>query len=97
MWSESRGLDLVDDALAGSYIASEAIRFIHVGLLCIQDHTGDRPNMSDVVFMLSNETNRPQPKQPIFTFQSSMKCDLHAQNDSKFSVNEASSSLTEGR
>ena len=87
----------MDDALAGSYIASEAIRCIHVGLLCVQDQAADRPNMSDVVFMLSNETNRPEPKQPIFTFQSSPKYDLQSQNDSKFSMNEASTSLIEGR
>ncbi|KAF4386945.1 hypothetical protein F8388_006900 [Cannabis sativa] len=71
LWNESKGLDFVDDALGGSCIASEAIRCLHVGLLCVQDHTTDRPSMADVVFMLSNETNRPQPFQPIFTLQSS--------------------------
>ncbi|PON84037.1 hypothetical protein TorRG33x02_201570, partial [Trema orientale] len=97
LWSESRGQDFVDDALAGSYSISEAIRCIHVGLLCVQDHPADRPIMSDVVFMLSNETNLPQPKQPIFTFRSLPKFDLQSQNDSKISVNEASISLIEGR
>ncbi|PON85825.1 S-receptor-like serine/threonine-protein kinase [Trema orientale] len=97
LWNESRGQDFVDDALAGSYSISEAIRCIHVGLLCVQDHPADRPIMSDVVFMLSNETNLPQPKQPIFTFRSSPKFDLQSQNDSKISVNEASISLIEAR
>ena len=79
LWSEGRVLDFMDDALSGSYSSSEAIRCIHVALLCVQDHTKDRPSMADVVFMLSNETNRPKPKQPVFTFQRSPKSNLESQ------------------
>ncbi|KAF4402875.1 hypothetical protein G4B88_010327 [Cannabis sativa] len=38
LWSE-------DEAMGGSYVALEAIRCIHVGLLCVQDHTTDRPSI----------------------------------------------------
>ncbi|KAM6585083.1 hypothetical protein CsatB_012085 [Cannabis sativa] len=93
LWSESRGLELVDGALLGIFDASEAIRCIHVGLLCVQDHAEDRPTMVDVVFMLTNETDRPQPKQPIFTFQR----ERQPQNISKSSLNEATLSLLQGR
>lgn len=86
LWNESRGLDLVDDALAESYSASEAMRCIHVALLCVQDYAADRPCMPEVVFMLSNETNRSQPKQPIFTLHKYPKPDLQSQDGSKFSV-----------
>ncbi|KAM6601429.1 hypothetical protein CsatA_021038 [Cannabis sativa] len=94
LWNESKGLDFVDDALGGSCIASEAIRCLHVGLLCVQDHTTDRPSMADVVFMLSNETNRPQPFQPIFTLQSSP---ISQKASTTCSVNEATVSMIEGR
>ncbi|PON88667.1 Protein kinase-like domain containing protein [Trema orientale] len=68
------GLDLLDQALADSSSCSlEVMRCIPVGLLCVQDHATDRPTMPDAVSMLNNETNRPQPKQPIFTFQSSSR------------------------
>ncbi|XP_062087390.1 G-type lectin S-receptor-like serine/threonine-protein kinase At1g61480 isoform X1 [Humulus lupulus] len=93
LWSESKGLDLVDGALVGSLNASEAMRCIHVGLLCVQDHAADRPTMVDVVFMLTNETDRPQPKQPIFTFQR----EHQPQNKTKSSLNDATVSLLEGR
>ncbi|GMN50956.1 hypothetical protein TIFTF001_020115 [Ficus carica] len=81
LWNENRGFGLVDDALADSYCATEAIRCIHVGLLCVQDFAGDRPSMPEVVFMLSNETNRSQPKQPVFTLQSSLKPDFQLEKD----------------
>ncbi|KAL5576576.1 hypothetical protein UlMin_018275 [Ulmus minor] len=97
LWSNNKGIELVDEALAGLVSSPEVLRCIHVGLLCVQDHAEDRPSMSDVVFMLSNETDRPQPKQPIYTFQSSGKHELQPQNQSQFSVNAATISLIEGR
>ncbi|XP_062087397.1 G-type lectin S-receptor-like serine/threonine-protein kinase At1g61480 [Humulus lupulus] len=90
LWNESRGLDLVDEAVAGSYSAPEAIRCIHIGLLCVQDHAADRPTMLDVVSMLINETYRPQPKQPFFTCQRQPQTGIS-------SANEATVSLFEGR
>ncbi|PON34655.1 Tyrosine-protein kinase, partial [Parasponia andersonii] len=69
MWSENKGLDMVDNELDGSYSSTEAARCIHMGLLCVQYHAKDRPTMPDVVFMLSNETDRPQPKPPLLTSQ----------------------------
>ena len=91
---------MVDEALGDSYSSSEAMRCIHVGLLCVQDHVTDRPTMPDVVFMLSKETDRPQPKQPLFIFQnfSGLEFQQHNdKNDSKCSVNEATTSIVEGR
>ncbi|PON49299.1 Tyrosine-protein kinase [Parasponia andersonii] len=63
LWNVSRALDLVDDALSKSYSASEALRCIHIGLLCVQDHAADRPMMPDVVSMLISDTycNAPSP------------------------------------
>ncbi|KAL5546985.1 hypothetical protein UlMin_006672 [Ulmus minor] len=97
LWSNNKGIEMVDEALAGLFSSSEVMRCIHVGLLCVQDHAEDRPSMPDVVFMLSNETDRPQPKQPIYTFQSSRKHELQLQNQSKFSDNSATITLIEGR
>ena len=82
---------MVDNALEDSYSTTEAMRCIHVGLLCVQDQAIDRPNMPDVVFMLSNEIDRPQPKQPLFTFRRSPQVQL--QNDS--STNKATMSIVE--
>lgn len=45
---------------------------IKVGLLCVQERPEDRPTMSDVVSMLSNEsTDLAPPKQPAFSIRTS--------------------------
>lgn len=41
---------------------------LHIALLCVQEHPEDRPNMTEVVSMLTNESsNLPLPKQPAFS------------------------------
>ncbi|XP_021809333.1 G-type lectin S-receptor-like serine/threonine-protein kinase SD1-29 isoform X2 [Prunus avium] len=95
-WNEGRGLDLVDDVLADSYSPSEVMRCVHIGLLCVQDDAADRPTMPDVVFMLSRETDRPQPKRPIFTFRSSVS-DPQPQYNNICSANEDTITLLQGR
>ena len=67
LWNEGKGLELIDPSLDESCSPEEVIRCIHVGLLCVQDKAMDRPTMSDVVSMLSNDTMAlPTPKQPAF-------------------------------
>ncbi|XP_040361618.1 cysteine-rich receptor-like protein kinase 8 [Rosa chinensis] len=60
---QGKGLDFVDEELAKGYSLTE-VRCIHIGLLCVQDDAANRPTMPEVVFMLSSETDAPQPKQP---------------------------------
>ena len=44
------------------------IRYVNIGLLCVQESAEDRPTMSDVVSMLINEAAPlPPPKQPAFS------------------------------
>ena len=88
LWSDNKALEIVDSSMANSCLASEALRCIQVGLLCVQDRTTDRPSMSTVVFMLSNETFVPSPKQPTFSVR---RTDIDTDNSSsgiKSSVNE---------
>ncbi|XP_071723779.1 G-type lectin S-receptor-like serine/threonine-protein kinase At1g67520 [Rutidosis leptorrhynchoides] len=57
LWKEDEGLNFVDPAL----------RYIQIGLLCVQESAADRPTMLDVTSMLSNESmTLPNPKQPAF-------------------------------
>ena len=95
-WNEGSGLDLVDEVLADSYSPSEVTRRVHIGLLCVQDNAAERPTMPDVVFMLSRETDRLQPKRPIFTFQSS-NSDPQPQFDNICTANEDTITLLQGR
>ncbi|XVF78023.1 hypothetical protein PTKIN_Ptkin14bG0094900 [Pterospermum kingtungense] len=70
LWNEDRALELMDTSLEESYVSSEVVRFIHVGLLCVQEFPQDRPAMSSVLLNLTNEEAAlPQPKQPGFFIQ----------------------------
>ncbi|XP_055961314.1 G-type lectin S-receptor-like serine/threonine-protein kinase SD1-29 isoform X2 [Mercurialis annua] len=98
-WNESKGLDMIDEAVADSYSTAEVSRCVNVGLVCVQDHAADRLNMAAVVTMLSGEkTNLPQPKQPTFTFQNvSTSSNLQSQSNSTWSVNNVTASIVEPR
>ncbi|KAF3337076.1 Receptor-like serine/threonine-protein kinase SD1-8 [Carex littledalei] len=69
LWQEGRITNLVDEAIESSTcVASEIARFVHVGLLCVQECADDRPTMSTVVSMLSNEgCSLPEPKKPVLS------------------------------
>ncbi|KMZ70901.1 S-locus receptor kinase (SRK) [Zostera marina] len=51
---EGRSLNLLDESLSNSCLVPQVLRFIQIGLLCVQDKADDRPTMSDVFLMLSN-------------------------------------------
>ncbi|KAK3032643.1 hypothetical protein RJ639_036603, partial [Escallonia herrerae] len=70
LWNDGNALELVDACMGDSYPTRDVLRCIQVGLLCVQDEATDRPDMSTIVFMLSNETTLPSPKQPLFSIQS---------------------------
>ncbi|KAJ8534467.1 hypothetical protein K7X08_016195 [Anisodus acutangulus] len=63
---EGRSSEIVNPDLVESCHISELQRSIHVGLLCVQQSPEDRPKMSSVVLMLTNEGILPQPKPPGF-------------------------------
>ncbi|XXG69623.1 hypothetical protein AAC387_Pa06g2437 [Persea americana] len=68
LWKEDRILELIDSSMSISTSKSEVLRCIQVGLLCVQEKAIDRPNMSSVIYMLSDEKTMPSPKQPAFSF-----------------------------
>ena len=66
LFTEGKSLEVVAAPISDTRNSHEIIRSIHVGLLCVQHSPEDRPNMSNVVLMLSSEDPLPQPKQPGF-------------------------------
>ena len=70
MWNEGVPLKIADEFLESSYVESEVLRSIHIGLLCLQRHADDRPDMTSVVIMLSSEGVLPEPKEPGFLLES---------------------------
>ncbi|XP_058072848.1 cysteine-rich receptor-like protein kinase 10 isoform X2 [Magnolia sinica] len=67
LWCDGRTMKLIDPLLAQTCKTSEVLRWIHIGLLCVQQDAADRPTMSLVVLMLGSESmDLPQPTQPGF-------------------------------
>ncbi|KAI5665304.1 hypothetical protein M9H77_24627 [Catharanthus roseus] len=54
MYKANNLLEMVDKVLEGDFPEEEALVFLKIGLLCVQETTRLRPNMSSVVKMLMN-------------------------------------------
>ncbi|XP_022753199.1 G-type lectin S-receptor-like serine/threonine-protein kinase At4g27290 [Durio zibethinus] len=66
LFTAGDSLELISSPIRQTCNTSEVLRSIHVGLLCVQKSSEDRPNMSNVVLMLGSQGPLPQPKQPGF-------------------------------
>ncbi|GLJ21211.1 hypothetical protein SUGI_0388550 [Cryptomeria japonica] len=69
-WTLYKGgniLDMMDSRDLEAYPAEQALRCIHVGLLCVQDDAALRPAMSNVILMISSSSvPLPIPTKPGF-------------------------------
>ncbi|KAK7335360.1 hypothetical protein VNO80_27150 [Phaseolus coccineus] len=98
VFSEGKCSEIVDAAITDSLHLSEALRSIHVGLLCVQLCPDDRPNMSSVVLMLSSESAMPQPNLPGFFTSASMVEDSSSSSSHKqYTNNDMSLSIMSAR
>uniref|UniRef100_K3YEJ0 non-specific serine/threonine protein kinase n=1 Tax=Setaria italica TaxID=4555 RepID=K3YEJ0_SETIT len=59
LYEEGRPLDVVDPSLM-EFVSDEVLRAIRVGLLCIQSSPRQRPSMSKVVSMLTEDIEVPE-------------------------------------
>ncbi|KAJ4839653.1 hypothetical protein Tsubulata_026446, partial [Turnera subulata] len=93
LWNQGRAMALLDSTLEDSCIKSQVIRCIHVGLLCVQNFPDDRPTMSSIVAMLTNEgATLPQPKQPGFFVDASSISQSTSGKETTYSRNTMSTS-----
>ncbi|KAF2325592.1 hypothetical protein GH714_030858 [Hevea brasiliensis] len=66
LWKED-ALEILDPTMSDSAPRDQVLRCINVALLCVEHSPFDRPNMAEVLSMLSNEVQQlPMPKQPAF-------------------------------
>ncbi|KAD3069333.1 hypothetical protein E3N88_37213 [Mikania micrantha] len=70
LWKENKGVEFVDRCLLHNYPIDEALRWINIALLCVQEDPQDRPTMSTVVFMLEDRWSAklPAPSEPLLSF-----------------------------
>uniref|UniRef100_A0A7N0ZQA2 Receptor-like serine/threonine-protein kinase n=1 Tax=Kalanchoe fedtschenkoi TaxID=63787 RepID=A0A7N0ZQA2_KALFE len=67
LWNKERALELVDPVFQDKCPQQKVMRYIKVGLLCVQELAADRPTMSEVLLMLTNDAVViPPPKPPAF-------------------------------
>ena len=67
LWNADNIVALVDPMVSEPCFQKEILRYIHVGLLCVQEFSKDRPTVSVVISMLKSEiVDLPRPKQPAF-------------------------------
>ncbi|KAJ6885610.1 hypothetical protein NC651_026289 [Populus alba x Populus x berolinensis] len=89
LWSDGQGLELMDPMLDHSNVATEVLRCIHIGLLCVQEDPADRPTMSSVLHMLASDTiTLPIPKQPAFFIGRFLAMESQSSNQKVCSANE---------
>ncbi|XP_004496782.1 cysteine-rich receptor-like protein kinase 25 isoform X2 [Cicer arietinum] len=64
-WAEQTPLELVDPHIEGTYSQEEVIKYIHIGLLCVQEVPEERPTMATIAFYLNSPSiNLPSPLEP---------------------------------
>ncbi|KAK4271409.1 hypothetical protein QN277_020109 [Acacia crassicarpa] len=63
LWNEEKIISLVDPEIWDSCNGSQIMKCIHIGLLCVQEAAKERPSMTNVVMMLSENIHLPPPKQ----------------------------------
>lgn len=89
----------MDPVLGSVSSTNTLLRYINVGLLCVQESAADRPTMSDVVSMLDNESVvLPSPKQPAFSnLRSGLELHSSGNRPEVCSVNSVTLSILEAR
>ncbi len=90
---------MIDECLGKSLCPFlEVLRYIHLSLLCVQQHPEDRLSMSSVVVVLGSETALPQPKKPGFYFETKSN-ETHGFSSMQElpSINEITSTILEAR
>lgn len=93
-WCENGGANLLDKDISSSASQDEVARCVQIGLLCIQQQPGDRPNIALVMSMLTTTMDLPIPKQPVFALQIQ---DSDTESKSIYSVNEITQTAIFGR
>ncbi|KAL5995474.1 hypothetical protein ACLOJK_025536 [Asimina triloba] len=90
LWCEGNWLELIDPLITETCPVNEALKCIHIGLLCVQEDAADRPTMSSVLHMLASDWMvLPQPTQPGFFVGRAVAYPNKSEEDAKTgSVNE---------
>ncbi|CAA7024250.1 unnamed protein product [Microthlaspi erraticum] len=74
LWENKSLPDLVDPCIREDCKIDEVIRYIHIGLLCVQENPADRPTMSTIHQILTTSSiTLPIPLPPGFFFKNEQR------------------------
>uniref|UniRef100_A0A0D3C1Y3 Protein kinase domain-containing protein n=1 Tax=Brassica oleracea var. oleracea TaxID=109376 RepID=A0A0D3C1Y3_BRAOL len=69
LWENESLIEFVDNGIKEDCKRDEVIRYIHIGMLCVQENPVDRPTLSTIYQMLTNSSvTLPVPRTPGFFF-----------------------------
>ncbi|KAK7302663.1 hypothetical protein RJT34_13556 [Clitoria ternatea] len=99
LWNDGNITSLIDQEISSPSFFAYIFRCIHIGLLCVQELARDRPTMTTVISMLTNEThNLPSPRQPAFLQREAlMDVPFPGRSDESCSINYVSLTNIQGR
>ncbi|CAL8150231.1 unnamed protein product [Prunus armeniaca] len=99
LWKEGTMLELMDPTVGDSCIKDQFLRCIHVGLLCVEENASDRPTMSNVISMLTNESmpSALPTKPAFFTGRNVVEASISGKEIEIFSTNDLSNSTNVAR
>ncbi|XP_051228636.1 cysteine-rich receptor-like protein kinase 6 [Lolium perenne] len=75
-WRKGSIIEMMDHTL-DEHTQNHQLRYLHIGLMCVQADPGDRPEISTVIFMLTRDNMELQPPEEPAFFFGSLK-DLHS-------------------
>lgn len=88
MWNDDSALELLDSTLELPSSVRTLMRYINIGLLCVQGKPIDRPSMSKIIPMLNSDLiPLPVPKEPAFTTNHAVKRDASSSSGENCTVN----------
>ncbi|KAL8107704.1 G-type lectin S-receptor-like serine/threonine-protein kinase B120 [Apium graveolens] len=88
LWNYDRAVELLDPTLGSPSSVHTLMRYINVGLLCVQGKPADRPSMSKIIPMLNSDLiPLPVPNEPAFTTTHSVKPDASSSSGENCTVN----------
>lgn len=86
-WRAGTTSKLVDPLVTSTSPATQIMRCIHVGLLCVQENVANRPTMASVVLMLSSSSmTLSVPTSPAFLMHSRTASDTSSQSNNSSGV-----------
>ncbi|KAK7287347.1 hypothetical protein RIF29_00619 [Crotalaria pallida] len=98
LWKEGNILSLIDPEICDPCFENNILRCIHIGLLCVQELTKERPAISTVVLMLISEiTHLPPPRQVAFVQKPNSSSSASSQKSHASSNNNVTISEIQGR